>query len=100
MIEARSRETLVKYEDPIEVPLFDEQILSQKGLPLAMKKKTQLPPLENKLPVDDILNTILPPREWIENGYLYLIPRRSLCPIYFACTCRKKSYDKSYSRFR
>lgn len=70
MVEARSRETLVKYDDPIEVPLVDEQVLPQKGISLAMKKKTQLPPLENKPPVEDILNTILPPREWIENGLL------------------------------
>ena len=33
-----------------------------------MKKKTQLPPLESKPSNDDILNAILPPREWIENS--------------------------------
>eukprot|EP00826_Nyctotherus_ovalis_P063566 TRINITY_DN9325_c0_g2_i12.p1 TRINITY_DN9325_c0_g2~~TRINITY_DN9325_c0_g2_i12.p1 ORF type:complete len:243 (+),score=80.31 TRINITY_DN9325_c0_g2_i12:159-887(+) len=69
MVENRSRETLVKYDDPIEVSLADEP--PAKGLPLALRKKTQLPPLENR-PAEDILNTILPPREWIENGVHYV----------------------------
>jgi len=35
-----------------------------------VKKKGQLPPIESKPNTDDILNAILPPREWIENGYI------------------------------
>ena len=66
MDESKPRETLVKYDEPIEVPLVDDKAAGQKGL-TGMKKKTQLPPLESK-PPEDILNTILPPREWIENG--------------------------------
>jgi hypothetical protein len=33
-----------------------------------MKKKAQLPPLDNPPEHEDVLNMILPPREWIENG--------------------------------
>lgn len=36
------------------------------------KKKTQLPPLENKPSTDDILNAILPPREWEYEGKHYI----------------------------
>ena len=35
---------------------------------LASKKKAQLPPMESKPSSEDILNAILPPREWVENG--------------------------------
>ncbi len=37
-----------------------------------MRKKTQLPPLESRPSNDDILNAILPPREWLENSILPL----------------------------
>jgi hypothetical protein len=37
-------------------------------LKLATKKKAQLPPMETKPSSEDILNAILPPREWVENG--------------------------------
>jgi len=32
------------------------------------KKKATLPPMETKPSSEDILNAILPPREWVENG--------------------------------
>ena len=35
---------------------------------IASKKKAQLPPMESKPSSEDILNAILPPREWVENG--------------------------------
>lgn len=35
-------------------------------------KKTHLPPIEAKPSTEDILNAILPPREWIENGKHYI----------------------------
>lgn len=78
--EGKPRDTLLKYDDPIEslIPLDKaEPKLNIKGLPstsplshllAAMKKKTQLPPLESKPSSDDILNAILPPREWLENS--------------------------------
>lgn len=41
-------------------------------LNIASKKKAQLPPMETKPSSEDILNAILPPREWVENGNLAL----------------------------
>ena len=38
------------------------------NLNVASKKKAQLPPMESKPSSEDILNAILPPREWVENG--------------------------------
>lgn len=32
------------------------------------KKKGQLPPMESKPKQEEIVDAILPPREWIENG--------------------------------
>ena len=34
----------------------------------AIKRKGIMPPVENKPKQEDILNAILPPREWIESG--------------------------------
>jgi len=34
----------------------------------ASKRKGTLPPMENKPKQEDILNAILPPREWVEQG--------------------------------
>ena len=39
---------------------------------IATKKKTQLPPMESKPSTEDILNAILPPREWVEGGKHYI----------------------------
>jgi len=70
MAEGRPRETLVQYEDPMEAAA-EEKPLSSRGIPAGTKKKSQLPPLEScPQPSEDILNTILPPREWIDNGNL------------------------------
>ena len=38
---------------------------------IASKKKAQLPPMESKPSSEDILNAILPPREWVENGKFF-----------------------------
>lgn len=48
------------------------------------KKKATLPPMETKPSSEDILNAILPPREWVENGihYLYDCIRKTL---YLVC---------------
>lgn len=35
---------------------------------IATKKKGNLAPIENKPKQEDILNAILPPREWVETG--------------------------------
>ncbi len=103
MIEGRPRESLVQYENPIEVPSFpcflpsilyryqqDRTLmtLSRRALEVTQsniltiitvllikysnlgKKKATLPPMETKPSSEDILNAILPPREWVENGML------------------------------
>jgi hypothetical protein len=38
----------------------------------SLKKKGTLPPMENKPNQENILNAILPPREWVENGKHYI----------------------------
>ena len=38
----------------------------------AQKKKSNLPPMESKPKQEDILNAILPPREWLEEGKQYV----------------------------
>ena len=38
------------------------------NLQLVSAKKTQLAPIENKPKQEDVLNAILPPREWVEGG--------------------------------
>ena len=39
---------------------------------VASKRKGQLAPMENKPKQEDILNAILQPREWVENGKHYI----------------------------
>ena len=42
------------------------------ALLLGSKKKGTLPPMESKPNQENILNAILPPREWIENAKHYI----------------------------
>ena len=63
MIEERPRESLVQYENPIEISAGN-----QAGSKSVAQKKPQLPQMGKKPSSEDILNAILPPREWIENG--------------------------------
>jgi dynein light intermediate chain len=61
--------SLVKYDNPILVSTTKDK---QKG---NKKKKNQLPPVEQKqqpTQTEDILNSILPPREWTEDGQLWV----------------------------
>jgi dynein light intermediate chain len=51
---------------------FQHEGTYEKPLPIATRKKTQLPPMESKPSTEDILNAILPPREWVENGKHYI----------------------------
>ena len=51
-----------------------ETVLLTTYLNIASKKKAQLPPMETKPSSEDILNAILPPREWVETGKsLYIL---------------------------
>jgi len=59
--------SLVKYDNPILVSTTKDK---QKG---SKKKKNQLPPVEKQpTQTEDILNSILPPREWTEDGQLWV----------------------------
>ena len=64
MIEGRPRESLVQYENPIEISGGMDFGPTKSFGP----KKQQLPPMNAKPSSEDILNAILPPREWVENG--------------------------------
>ena len=68
MIEGRPRESLVLYEMPMEVgPGVDPLNPNRKSF--QSLKKATLAPIENKpLQASNILNEILPPREWVEQG--------------------------------
>ncbi|EGR28757.1 hypothetical protein IMG5_169540 [Ichthyophthirius multifiliis] len=63
------RESLVQYEPAIEINNNSDLARIQN---LGNKKKTQLPPLESKPSTEDILNAILPPREWDHDGTHYI----------------------------
>ena len=60
--------SLVKYENPVLVSTS-----TKKGK--ASKQKGKLPPVDSKqapTQTEDILNSILPPREWTEDGQLWV----------------------------
>lgn len=57
-------DSLVKYDNPILVSTTKEK---------GKKKKNALPPVERQsTQTEDILNSILPPREWTEDGQLWV----------------------------
>lgn len=61
--------SLVKYDNPILVSTTKDKAKNKKN------KKNQLPPVEQKQQLtqtEDILNSILPPREWTEDGQLWV----------------------------
>lgn len=60
------RESLVQYDPPIEVGPSENFDTSTK------KKKSQFPSFESKPNMEDILNWILPPREWDSDGKHYM----------------------------
>eukprot|EP00669_Euglena_mutabilis_P011762 TRINITY_DN6376_c0_g1_i2.p1 TRINITY_DN6376_c0_g1~~TRINITY_DN6376_c0_g1_i2.p1 ORF type:complete len:238 (-),score=78.40 TRINITY_DN6376_c0_g1_i2:175-888(-) len=58
--------TLVKYDNPVAV-----SEAQGKARALGRRNGAKLPPVESRLPPqspEDILNTIIPPREWVEGG--------------------------------
>mmetsp|Transcript_90661 Transcript_90661/g.194422 ORF Transcript_90661/g.194422 Transcript_90661/m.194422 type:complete len:251 (+) Transcript_90661:91-843(+) len=72
--EGRPRESLVKYDAPLELGPAPADSASKKGkggnksLKSQLGKKAQLPPVESKPNADDVLHALLPPREWIEDA--------------------------------
>lgn len=78
--EGRPRESLVKYDPPLELgPAPAGSGGRGKGgasgkttsLKAQLGRKTQLPPAESKPNTDDVLHALLPPREWIEEAKHY-----------------------------
>ena len=65
MFEGRPRESLVQYENPIEISGGNNSNFQKS---ISGKKRGTLPPMESKPKQEDILNAILPPREWVEIG--------------------------------
>ena len=66
------RESLIQYEEPIEINQTPDTGKSQPITGGLKKKTVNLPPLETKPSTDDILNAILPPREWDQDGKHYI----------------------------
>jgi len=65
--------SLVKYDQPVLVSTTKEKNKVKSGL--SKTKKGSLPPVEQKpglTQTEDILNSILPPREWTEDGQLWV----------------------------
>jgi len=76
--EGRPRDSLVKYDPPLELGPAPADAIGRKGnagRPMSLKaqlaKKAQLPPVESKPNADDVLHALLPPREWIEEAKHY-----------------------------
>lgn len=59
--------SLVKYDNPIMVSTTKKDARGGKG-----KKGAGLEAKQNLTPTEDILNSILPPREWTEEGQLWV----------------------------
>lgn len=74
LAEGRPRDSLVKYDPPLELGPAHESASAGKGnkLKQQLSKKTALPPVEFKPQLEDILHALLPPREWVETGKHYI----------------------------
>jgi len=78
LAEGRPRESLVRYDPPLELGPAPPDAATRKdqgGKPSSLKaqlaKRAQLPPVESKPSTEDVLHALLPPREWIEEGKHY-----------------------------
>jgi len=68
MLEGKPRESLVLYDTPIEIAAgVDPNDPFKKSFGSTRRAGT-LPPMEGKPKSEDILNAIIPPREWIQGG--------------------------------
>lgn len=66
------------HDAPIEIgPATDQTDPFKKSFGTS-KRKGQLAPIENRPKQEDILNAILPPREWVENGKSFVTAARDL----------------------
>lgn len=58
-------DNILRYGDPYEV----EGTWDMKESGLNQKRKPQLPPLDQKLSIEEILNTIFPPKRFEVDGH-------------------------------
>ncbi|GLV41169.1 Dynein axonemal light intermediate chain 1 [Carabus blaptoides fortunei] len=63
--------TLVKYDNPILITQHEEKKLKERDDVNCTGKKSALPASEIHQETEEILNNILPPREWDEDGQLW-----------------------------
>jgi dynein light intermediate chain, axonemal len=69
MSEHQPRESLVQYQDP---EIINPNEASKLNTLLAAKKKGGLPVFETKPTTTDVLNAILPPKTWTQDGKHYV----------------------------
>eukprot|EP00931_Biecheleriopsis_adriatica_P019411 TRINITY_DN13232_c0_g1_i2.p1 TRINITY_DN13232_c0_g1~~TRINITY_DN13232_c0_g1_i2.p1 ORF type:complete len:265 (+),score=68.54 TRINITY_DN13232_c0_g1_i2:39-797(+) len=77
--QGRPRDSLVKYDPPLELGPAPADAVGRKGakavkpnsLKAQLARKANLPPVESKPNTDDVLHALLPPREWLEDGKHY-----------------------------
>ena len=70
-MEGPPRETLVQYDAPVEIA--HDYAHPHKKIPgTSGKKKGNLPPLENRPSIEEFLNSILPPREWLDDAKKFI----------------------------
>ena len=64
-------DTLLSYDIPIEVenPDMKDSFMQD---PLEIKKKGQLPPMDQKPSIDDILNGLFPARKFMSSGRYFI----------------------------
>lgn len=93
-------ETILKWSEPIEISA-DQKIpeFLDWSNPLA-RKKNPLPPLEKLPPIEDILNSIFPPRQFEYNSkkYIQLVsyeePERKVVKYDLTAELTKKLKDR------
>ncbi|OAD56226.1 33 kDa inner dynein arm light chain, axonemal, partial [Eufriesea mexicana] len=66
-------DTLVKYDNPVLVTIRSEKVLKQgpKIGATVCKVETTIPTLDTRHETSEILNRILPPKQWEENGQIW-----------------------------
>ena len=64
------RDSLITYENPIEINVQNDA--AKLATVVGNKKKATIPAFESKPSTEDILNAILPPREWDHDGKHYI----------------------------
>jgi len=68
MLEGKPRESLVLYDTPIEVAAGVDPNDPFKKTFGSTRRAGALPPMEGKPKSEEVLNAIIPPREWIQGG--------------------------------